>query len=31
VTEDIPLVKLSPMGLEMGHRDLANRVCCGEV
>jgi hypothetical protein len=26
VTEDIPLVKLSSMGLEMGHRNLTNRV-----
>jgi hypothetical protein len=25
-TEDIPLVKLTPMVLEMGHYDLANRV-----
>jgi hypothetical protein len=25
-TEDIPLVKLTPMVLEMGHRDFTNRV-----
>ncbi len=25
-TEDIPLVKLTPIVLEMGHRNLTNRV-----
>jgi hypothetical protein len=29
-TEYIPLVKLTPMVLEIDHRDLTNRVCLGE-
>src|SRR5215211_3817585 len=28
-TEDIPLVKLTPMVLEMGHDDLTNRILIG--
>jgi hypothetical protein len=30
-TEDIPLVKQTPMVLEMHHYDLTNRVCCDAV
>jgi tRNAHis guanylyltransferase len=30
-TEDIPLVKLIPMVLEIGHHDLTNRVSHGHV